>query len=198
MFRFNFVLLLVLSLVAIHGATGNDSAELTNDLSRNAIRGLKGSKSTKASSKGKGGKSSKSPSSKGKGKGKGKGNGTGTGTGTGHSTTVSSTPRPTPSPTSSPKVSAFCNGIQIFADGICDLANNNAACQFDAEDCAIYNRADKLAQECVKKAIPKNAPQTFPANETDRLGDKVCDQKYNNNKCNFDFGDCGARRNLRY
>jgi len=59
-----------------------------------------------------------------------------------------------------------------LADGMCDSACNNAACNFDNGDCA--------------DTPPRCAPECPP----NWLADGMCDENCNNAACNYDDGDC--------
>ena len=64
-----------------------------------------------------------------------------------------------------------------LGDGTCDSACNNAACEFDRNDCATQNNPDVYSDcECTSSWI----------------GDGTCDSSCNNPECNFDAGDCSS------
>ena len=77
----------------------------------------------------------------------------------------------------------------IFAkigDGICHDTTNNAECNFDGGDCCgtNVNIASGGCSECIcYDDLPCDAP-------IELIGNGFCDDETNNQKCEFDGGDC--------
>ena len=102
----------------------------------------------------------------------------------------------------------------LIADGICDVATNTAACEFDGGDCcectcfvgdvhcdkaeAEYSCEDPEApSECFLTASPTANPTSAPeesacAGYVPHIQDGFCDEANNNAACGFDGGDCCA------
>ena len=80
-----------------------------------------------------------------------------------------------------------CPIPQWRGNGICEDANNIAACNFDGGDCCGPNVNKQYCEEC--KCY--NMTENHKACENPLWsGNGFCDDENNNDKCNFDGGDC--------
>ena len=99
-----------------------------------------------------------------------------------------------------------------IGDRICDDDYNNQQCNWDGGDCCLD---ENPGSDCLDPNSPNYSGSTTPSQQTtttkqettmtttkatfacdispgeeDWIGDDVCDDKYNNQECNWDGGDC--------